>query len=252
MGPLPLLHGCNQFAVEGGMKMPSTVSTSILLLVCATTSNSIQLTSAFTAPAKNQVRTYDSNAILVRHRSHNCGSSTQLYNLFDDDDNEDDDLDKYDYKTAAQIRKARKLLKDAKKKIEAELDDKINGATLNGSSKGKESSTPLPFFASRNTSSTTQKIKSTTSSGIVADGATMTDLSNSEPWESRPLNTIFVNEPRSDYDGNIVMDDYAGERKSTLAERDLARNILALRRQLQDEDFQKVFNSRNRWIGDVE
>lgn len=239
----------NRFGVEKEMKMPST--TSILFGLCAATTNSLKSTSAFTATAKNQVRTYDNNACLVRHRSPNFGSSTQLFNLFDDGD-EDEDLEKYDYKTAAQIRKARKLLKDTKTKIEFEIDAKINGAEANRTTKERESSSPLPFFATHNSSSTPQKIKSTSSSGIIADGATMTDLSNSEPWESRPLNTMFAREPRSDYDGNLVMEEYASEKKSTLAERDLARNILALKRQLQDEDFQKVFNSRNRFIGDVD
>ncbi|KAK1746752.1 hypothetical protein QTG54_002096 [Skeletonema marinoi] len=53
----------------------------------------------------------------------------------------------------------------------------------------------LPFFAQKSFTATaidhTQKIKSKTKSGeIIADGDTMTSLSNSEPWELRSLTDI--------------------------------------------------------------
>ena len=222
---------------------------SVLLLLCLASVHSFAV--AFTAP-----RCQDMSCIktpspmpLGKQRLHDV-ASTQLYNLFED---EDEDLEKYDFKTAAQIRKARKLLEDAKKKLEATETVKIDGA--NGEANGskneskKQEATPLPFFASRSSIPSSKKIKSKTNSGIVADGATMTTLSNSEPWELRPLNQMFLNEPRSDYDGNVVNESSGG---SKMAEKDLARQIMNMKRQLQGEDFKKVFDQRNRWIGEIE
>lgn len=224
----------------------------VLLLVCLASAHSFATTSAFIAPRRQDVMTYINappSIPLGTQRLHDV-TSTQLYNLFED---EDDDLEKYDFKTAAQIRKARKLLEEAKKKMEATETVKIDGA--NGEAKGskteskKEETTVLPFFASRSSTPSAKKIKSKTNSGIVADGATMTTLSDSEPWELRPLNQMFLREPRSDYDGNLVSESSDG---SKLAEKDLARSIMNMKRQLQGEDFKKVFDQRNRWIGEIE
>jgi hypothetical protein len=218
-----------------------------VLLTYVAIAYSFVLTSAFT-PLHNQVRSVCKPASYGIQCGHDK-ISTRLYNLFKDED-DDDDLDNYDFKTAAQIRKARKLLRDTKMKMEQSKSEKVNEAgEVNGVAKQEKPPEPLPFFAARPPSA--KKIKSKTSSGIVADGATMTALSNSEPWESRPLNQMFASEARSDYDGNLISADEI-ERMGKLAERDLARNILALKRELQNEDFKKVFDQRNRWIGDVD
>jgi len=122
------------------------------------------------------------------------------------------------------------------------------------------SSSSLPFFAQQQQQSFTskaitnaQKIKSKTPSGsIIADGAAMTSLSNSEPWELRSLSQIgFESEARSDYDGNIVEVDTSSS-TSSLADKDVAMSIYNLRKTLQNEDFKSVFNSRNRFIGEVD
>jgi len=179
-----------------------------------------------------------------------------------DDDDEDADLENYEPNVAAQIRKARKLLRDAKKKMEAETT--ATAATKNGSSTSESSTTtnepssPLPFFAQQQSFTATaidntRKIKSKTKSGeIIADGDTMTSLSNSEPWERRSLSDIgFQSEARSDYDGNLVEVDLNGN-LGGLAERDLAASIYNLRKVLRNEDFKKVFDSRNRFIGELD
>ena len=159
---------------------------------------------------------------------------------FLDDDSDDFSNQNFDLKTIAQIKKAKKLLRDAK--------DKLNRQE-------RRTDDPLPFFASRDESFTSaavshgQKIKKTTAAGIVADGETMASLSLSEPWERRPLSQMFAREPRPDWDGNEVDDDGAG---AALAERDVAIGIYNLRKMLQNEDFKKVFDSRNRFIGEID
>lgn len=174
-----------------------------------------------------------------------------LYNSSDDDD-DDVDLENYDPNVAAQIRKARKLLRDAKKKM---MEDEQQ------QQQSSSSSSPLPFFAQQQKSFTataidqTRKIKSKTKSGeIIADGDTMTSLSNSEPWERRSLSDIgFQTEARTDFDGNVVQVVNNGDGNNNgLAERDLVASIYNLRKALRNEDFTKVFDSRNRFIGEVD
>jgi len=172
-----------------------------------------------------------------------------------DDDDEDADLENYDPSVAAQIRKARKLLRDTKKKMEIEQQQQQQS---DESSSTESPTAALPFFAQKSFTATaidhTQKIKSKTKSGeIIADGDTMTSLSNSEPWELRSLTDIgFESEARSDFDGNLVEVEANGEVKKTIAERDLAASIYNLRKVLKTEDFRRVFDSRNRFIGEVD
>jgi len=187
-----------------------------------------------------------------RQRTQQRTASTLLQNSKADDD--DADLENYDPNVAAQIRKARQLLRDAKKKMQTTT------ATEEESQKETEASS-LPFFAQKSFTATafenSQKIKSKTKSGeIIADGDTMTTLSNSEPWELRSLSQIgFQSEDRVDYDGNVVEVDLNGHVKGVnkaLADKDVAMSIYNLRKTLQNEDFKMVFDSRNRFIGEVD
>ena len=150
----------------------------------------------------------------------------------DDEDEEDADLENYDAAVAAQIRKARKLLKDAKKK----MDPPPSSTNEQQQQQSDDDTSSLPFFAQKSFTSkamsNAQKIKSKTNSGIIADGAAMTSLSNSEPWELRSLSQIgFESEARSDYDGNIVEVDTSAT--SSLADKDVAMSIYNLRKTLQ-------------------
>ena len=191
-----------------------------------------------------------------------------MYNLFPkdafdrddflDDDDDEFDGEKYDPAVAAQIRKAKQLLNDTKRKQEEKAKEAAKvaaGAESEATSSGskKEEKTKLPFFAARSFTSsaaqTSKKIKSKTQSGeIVADGETMAALSKSEAWERRSLGQMFQKEKRVDFDGNVVEED----RDRALSEKDLARNIFNLRRQLQDNDFKRVFDDRNRFIGEID
>ncbi|KAL3788501.1 hypothetical protein HJC23_006539 [Cyclotella cryptica] len=194
----------------------------ILLLLLAFSANAFCVTSAFAfLTPQNLSRISSKNAGSLKsltpapHRAYDS-TSTKLNNFakdkFEDgNDDDDDNLDNYDYKTAAQIRKARKLLKDAKKKIkdkqkqQQQITETINGSNTTVAS---QIESPLPFFATRSATTlatqNSQKNKSKTSSGIIADGETMSLLSKSEPWELRPLSQMFQKEPRSDSHGNVV------------------------------------------------
>ena len=77
-------------------------------------------------------------------------------------------------------------------------------------------------------------------------------LSKSEPWEIRSLSQLtFQEEATLDYDGNTTAEESSSS-TSTLADRDVASSIYNLRKMLQNEDFRKVFDSRNRFIGELD
>ena len=190
-------------------------------------------------------------------RQRRYSASTRLYNSspkdeFDNDGDDEEDLSKYDPEIAAQIRKARQLVRESKLKMEKERKAAELAATANGDTNGatadgsKEEVTSLPFFAAQGTSP--EKIKSKTKGGVIADGEKMASLSKSESWEKRSLSQMFDKEKRIDFDGNLVENDDG----SSIAKRDVAMAIFNLRKQLQNEDFKKVFNTRNPFIGEVE
>lgn len=181
---------------------------------------------------------------------------------FLDEDDDEFDSSKYDPAVAAQIRKAKKLISDAKKTQKANEEaaakaakaaadgDEADESTLEKEEKAPK--TPLPFFASKSSTPDAKKIKSKTKSGeIIADGEEMASLSKSEPWERRSLSQMFERESRTDYDGNLVEGEQIDPKK-VLADRDMAASIYGLRKKLQNDDFMKVFDKRNRFIGDVD
>jgi len=189
-------------------------------------------------------------------RQRRYSASTRLYNSspddLSDDGDDEEDLSRYDPEIAAQIRKARQLVRESKLKMEKERKAAEVAATANGDTNGatadgsKEEVASLPFFAAQGTSP--EKIKSKTKGGVIADGEKMASLSKSESWEKRSLSQMFDKEKRIDFDGNLVENDDG----SSIAKRDVAMAIFNLRKQLQNEDFKKVFNTRNPFIGEVE
>lgn len=189
------------------------------------------------------------------------------------DDGDDDYAERYDPDVAAQLRKARQLLDDVakknsmKKKEDEEGSEIISSSSTQAvaaSSSSSLSASALPFFAARtssasSTTTNSKKIKSKTQTGsIIADGESMALLSKSEPWEIRSLSQLkFREEATLDYDGNTdedaTNDDGTGKTtSSSLADRDVASSIYNLRKMLRNEDFMKVFDSRNRFIGELD
>ncbi|KAL3784737.1 hypothetical protein ACHAW5_001604 [Stephanodiscus triporus] len=84
----------------------------------------------------------------------------------------------------------------------------------------------------------------------------MAAISKVERWERRTLSQMmFRREARTDYDGSLVTgEEEEGMDKvgSVLADRDVARSIYNLRKSMRNEDFMRVFDSRNRFIGEVD
>jgi hypothetical protein len=144
-----------------------------------------------------------------------------------------------------QLEKARALLQKSKEKLEATESSSEVVATGAAIKKGKDDSKTriIPFFASiKEPPKRELVIKSINDEGLITtDGEKMASISEKETWEIRRLDDVFASEAK--------VSSMAGR---SLSEKDTAANIFALRRQLQDSDFLKIFDKRNRFIGDID
>lgn len=195
----------------------------------------------------------------VGHHAAATATTTRLYNKEDDDDSSLGSDGYYDPSISAALLKAKRLLEETREKQKlasetaaASPPPSVASAEETSPKEGEEEDTGtlLPFFAAKTTSS--KKIKSKLETGqIVADGDAMTSLSATEPWERRSLSDLkFEREARQDYDGNLVHEEI--ETRGMSADRDLARNVYNLRKSLRNDDFERVFDKRNRFIGEVD
>jgi hypothetical protein len=129
-----------------------------------------------------------------------------------------------DDEISRQVARAKILLAKAKAKMEA-----------------AEAAEERPFFASADRSGKKEKVIKTQNKEtglITTDGDLMAKLSEEEEWSSRPLLEVFRDE-------NEVSAVAQG-----LAQRDVAASIYNLRKTLQNDDFMKIFNKKNYFIGE--
>lgn len=138
-----------------------------------------------------------------------------------------------------QLERAKDLLAKSKAKIQA----KEAAALEYDAGNSPIANAKLPFFAAalpkKNGNKRDRVIKSKNRDGLfTTDGDLMAKLSEAEEWEVRTLLEVFENENKDALD------------KNTLADRDVAASIFGLQKVLQTEDFQKIFDERNRFIGE--
>mmetsp|Transcript_44099 Transcript_44099/g.44770 ORF Transcript_44099/g.44770 Transcript_44099/m.44770 type:complete len:297 (-) Transcript_44099:142-1032(-) len=148
------------------------------------------------------------------------------------------------------LERAKALIAVSRAKIEAQeqeeailllLEDKNDedGKTDKKSSKKNN----VPFFASSSSMNSdidnvkkTEKViknKNEDTGLFTTDGDLMAKLSEEEEWESRSLLEVVEKTV-----------------KSKNVDRDIAKSIYNLRKSLQTSDFTKIFDKRNRFIGD--
>jgi len=129
---------------------------------------------------------------------------------------------------SVQLAKAKELLAKAKAKLEeGEVKEK----------KDKKSS-------SSRDSKKEKVLKSTTDSGsFTTDGDMMAELSEEEEWEMRSLLDVFEEEfPNED-----------SERRATdKKDRDIAMAMFNLRKRMFNDDYKKIFNSKDWRIGELD
>lgn len=137
--------------------------------------------------------------------------------------------------------KARQLLEKSKAKLASKGE---NGAKrANGSSSSNGAKEALPFFATAVKVRNIIKSRNEETGLVTADGERMAALSEEEEWEARSLLEVFENE----MDENEDVYSLASQQ---LASRDVAASIFDLRKSLQTDDYKKIFNKRNPFIGE--
>ncbi len=142
-----------------------------------------------------------------------------------------------------QLAKARKLLELTKAKVaaaaaaaaEEEAQQQITDSSVTGKEDGKESNNEK--------SNRKSVIKSTNEKTglITTDGELMAALSEEEDWEIKSLMDVFESESENGRHDNI---------EDGLASRDVAASIFNLRMKMKDTDYKRIFDKRNRFIGE--
>lgn len=157
-----------------------------------------------------------------------------------------------------QLAKARELLAISKAKLQ------IQEASRRDEDAQQDA---LPFFATLEQPSGTQdnvdkrsivvKTRDEKSGLITTDGELMAKLSESEKWERRSIWEVFDQQEllaesvREEMEKQLQRtDDTTKKTSRSLNDRDVAASIFNLRKVLQKEDYKKIFDPNNRFIGE--
>jgi hypothetical protein len=146
------------------------------------------------------------------------------------------------------VLRARALLEKTKAKLAAQAASKAL-SEANNVDGGDEKTEAVPFYAAAsqpagaavdNTQRRDQvtKYRDEATGLITTDGEKMAAMSESEVWETRSL-----------LDMNDTVPDKSTASKR-LADRDVAASIFNMRRHLQVNDYRKIFDTKNRFIGE--
>mmetsp|Transcript_9910 Transcript_9910/g.15234 ORF Transcript_9910/g.15234 Transcript_9910/m.15234 type:complete len:183 (-) Transcript_9910:633-1181(-) len=134
-----------------------------------------------------------------------------------------------------ELAKARELLAAAKEQLSA-----MENGTENPQS---TQANTTPFFAKEN-DKRESVVKSKNDEGLITvNGDKMAKLSEEESWEARRLGEVFENELDEDEDVYSLA-------SKQLGERDVAASIWNLRKTMQTEDYKRIFDKNNRFIGE--
>jgi hypothetical protein len=149
----------------------------------------------------------------------------------------EDDIDR-------ELARARQLIAEAKAKLDAIEGEPVEGPVVE--------ERQIPFFAKLVSGSNTIPVrdkrevvvKSENQDGLITvNGEEMAKLSEGEDWTARPLGEVFENELTEEEDVYSLA-------SRQLAERDVAASIRNLRKTMQTEDYKRIFDTKNRFIGE--
>jgi hypothetical protein len=142
------------------------------------------------------------------------------------------------------VLRARALLEKTKAKLAAQAASKALSEEDSGDDEKTEA---VPFFAASQPADAVDntqrrdevtKYRDEATGLITTDGEKMAAMSESEVWETRSL-----------LDMNDTIPDKSTASKR-LADRDVAASIFNMRRHLQVNDYRKIFDTKNRFIGE--
>ena len=160
-----------------------------------------------------------------------------------------------------QLAKAKELIERTKQKmeskekavaaaaaaaVESEDDDTDEATSTASAAADDEDEVVVPFFAVDPTAAEKRremvtKTKDEESGLITTDGDKMASLADGEKWESRGLYDLFENE---------IEEDEAAKAKEARASRDVARSMMNLKMIMNKQDFDFIFDKKNRFIGE--
>ena len=157
---------------------------------------------------------------------------------------EEDDVDR-------ELAKARLLLIEAKKQIAAMDAGEEYISPLEREQQNANPTPNVPFFATMDDNGNNGMqnkrdivIKSRNDNGLITvNGEEMAKLSEEETWSARPLGEVFENELNEDEDVYALATE-------SLRQRDVAASIFNLRKSMQPQDYQKIFDKKNYFIGE--
>ena len=165
-----------------------------------------------------------------------------------------------DDEVSRQLAKAKDLIERTKQKmeskekavaaaaaaVESEDDDTDEATSTASAAADDEDEVVVPFFAVDPTAAEKRremvtKTKDEESGLITTDGDKMASLADGEKWESRGLYDLFENE---------IEEDEAAKAKEARASRDVARSMMNLKMIMNKQDFDFIFDKKNRFIGE--
>lgn len=140
-----------------------------------------------------------------------------------------------------QLERAKAALAVSRAKMEAQEQAEA-GLIDEEEKEGKSDEEAVPFFAMNADEENGKKDRvikdKKEDGGFTTDGDLMAKLSEEEEWESRPLLEVFQNEKEEKTEAMNI-------------DRDIGQSMYNLRKSLQTDDFMKIFDKRNRFIGDA-
>lgn len=129
-----------------------------------------------------------------------------------------------------QLARAKELLEEAKAKMDKQEEKMKEVGESDGSNNTGSTDTELRDRMI--------KSKNEETGLIMCDGDIMAELSESEEWEQRSLLDVFESEIEDD------------EITKQLASRDVTASIRNMRLKMHNEDYRRIFDKRNRFIGE--
>jgi hypothetical protein len=168
------------------------------------------------------------------------------------------------------LQSAKEVLQKSKAKLAAmQQNTAASSSSYNNNNNNSNNGVVVPFFATRLTATATTAVATATVSDaatlttvrtsnndhlkvksrnsdtglVMADGERMAELSEQEPWEYRSIYEIFSSSSNSN-------DDNENPTSRVEIQTDVMASIQNLRKVLQTEDYRKIFDPRNRFIGE--
>jgi hypothetical protein len=142
-----------------------------------------------------------------------------------------------------QLERAKELIAKSKAKLETKGAVSLDNEGVDGgddTEDAAEGTKNVPFFAAKvkaKENKRDQVVKATNADGLVTiDGDLMAKLSEAEEWEVRSLVEVFEDQQKMS--------------EEPLVNRDVAQSIMGLQKVLQTADYLKIFDKRNRFIGE--